>query len=230
MRSFILCLLLFASLVMQAQDLIVIRDKHGFRKGFKSISTGDTAIKPIYTDALNFSEGLAAVESYNSTDGSRWGYIDTTGTLVLPFQYLDAGSFVNGHAWVYLAEERYSTNNYVIDKTGKVYMSVAKDYPIKKIELSFGLYEGEWYRTSSNDFMPSGKGTYYYKYGSMYIGDVLNAMRNSKGKYISAKGMIYDGDWDWNKPHGKGKAVYPDGRVKEGYWEKGVFKGTKPQT
>ena len=42
--------------------------------------------------------------------------------------------------------------------------------------------------------------------------------------------MIYDGDWDWNKPHGKGKAVYPDGRVKEGYWEKGVFKGTKPQT
>ncbi len=226
-KKIISCFLLLAGFTAEAQDLIIISDKQGFRKGFKRISTGDTVIKPIYTDALNFSEGLAAVKSY-TTDGSRWGYIDTTGTLVLPYQYLDAGSFVNGYAWVVLSVRKGGADDYRINKKGKEYVITGIDYPIQKMEFPFGLYEGEWYRTAGNDFMPSGKGTYYYKDGSMYIGDVLNAMRNGKGKYISAKGMIYDGDWDWNKAHGKGKAVYPDGRVEEGYWEKGIFKGTKP--
>lgn len=48
----------------------------------------------IYSDALFFSEGLAAVKAENG----KWGFINTEGDVVIPFEYIQTGDFVNGYA------------------------------------------------------------------------------------------------------------------------------------
>jgi hypothetical protein len=50
-------------------------------------------------DAKDFSDGLAAVLS-----AGKWGYIDTTGTLKIPYTYAAGGKFLEGTAPVKLVE------------------------------------------------------------------------------------------------------------------------------
>lgn len=58
-----------------------------------------------------FSEGLAPVQNeYN-----KWGYIDTTGKLVITCQWKYAGDFRNGIASVWKRGKCFH-----IDKTGKI--------------------------------------------------------------------------------------------------------------
>ena len=64
-----------------------------------------------------FNEGLACV----CVDG-KYGYIDTTGKLVIKAQWDDAGTFYNGFAWV-----RSGTKTSIIDTTGKVVAKVQAD-------------------------------------------------------------------------------------------------------
>lgn len=52
-------------------------------------------IAPRYEAAREFSEGLAAVK-----ENGKWGYIDTEGNTVIPFQYDGASSFAEGYAIV----------------------------------------------------------------------------------------------------------------------------------
>lgn len=68
------------------------------------------AVPPIYDAALDFSEGLAAVR----LDG-KWGFIDKTGEIVIPFQYYMVDSFSEG-----LAVATMDPDGLVgyIDKTG----------------------------------------------------------------------------------------------------------------
>jgi hypothetical protein len=76
---------------------------------------GEWSIKPQFDEALDFSEGLAAVNRGGKCHmGGKWGYIDRDGTLVVPFQYDYAGQFSNGYACVEEAEQWK-----LIDKTGK---------------------------------------------------------------------------------------------------------------
>jgi hypothetical protein len=71
-----------------------------------------------YTDTpKEFHEGLAAVEK----DG-KWGYVDTLGTLVVPFQYDSVGHFSGGVSVV-----RISHKIGTIDKTGKTIIAVQYD-------------------------------------------------------------------------------------------------------
>lgn len=65
--------------------------------------------------AKSFSEGLAAVWMDSPCDRSCYGYIDTTGKVVLPQKYQTAGAFTNGTADVRMADDKWG----VIDKSGK---------------------------------------------------------------------------------------------------------------
>lgn len=75
---------------------------------------GQTAIALRYTQALDFSEGLAAV----SEDGQLWGYVDPSGTWAIPPRFSRASPFRGGLARVTL-DGRVS----VIDPSGRVVFS-----------------------------------------------------------------------------------------------------------
>jgi hypothetical protein len=83
--------------------------------------TGKWVIKPQFTSANEFSEGLAAVEEQYG----KLGYIDKTGKFVIPPKYDVAYSFEHGYAYVKirLYEPVY------IDKTGKVSKTVTLQKP-----------------------------------------------------------------------------------------------------
>jgi len=78
--------------------------------------TGKFVIQPgKYAFANSFSEGLAAVWISSPCDRSCYGYIDTTGKLVLPQKYQTADTFVKGTAAVRMPDDKWG----VIDKTGR---------------------------------------------------------------------------------------------------------------
>ena len=74
-----------------------------FRKGTKFgfiDRSGKVVVPPIYDNAGNFSEGLAAVnvgQDLNG-EGGKWGYIDKTGHVVIDLQFIRAEPFHNGIA------------------------------------------------------------------------------------------------------------------------------------
>ncbi|MDJ0515966.1 MAG: WG repeat-containing protein [Trichodesmium sp. MO_231.B1] len=61
----------------------------------------------------SFSEGLAAVKK----DG-KWGYIDKTGKIVIPYQFDDAYGFQQGLAKVIVNEQEY-----LIDQSPTMWVS-----------------------------------------------------------------------------------------------------------
>ena len=93
---------------------------------------GTMAIKPIYTAAGSFTEGLAPVSlsgkaeftaSEDETvdgflgpadDGQRWGFIDPNGELVIPMKFNRVSQFSEGRARV-----RHNGKWGFIDKTGE---------------------------------------------------------------------------------------------------------------
>jgi hypothetical protein len=102
---------------------IEVKGKTGFMD-----RTGKIVIEPQFEDAEDFSEGLAPVKirSEETTwcprepSGSRhgftmkWGYIDTTGNLVIPAEFESASPFSEGLGAINQCDE-----GFFIDKTGK---------------------------------------------------------------------------------------------------------------
>jgi hypothetical protein len=105
---------------------------------------GKEVIPCRYRNAMPFSEGLAAVSMIGEPAAAatekgessgevsrkgygelRWGYIDKTGTLVIPAQFRYAAPFSDGLALVQRPGEQ--TWSY-IDKTGKVVLTVSYRY------------------------------------------------------------------------------------------------------
>lgn len=85
--------------------------------------TGEIAIPTIYTASMyGFTNGLAAVKRGN--DG--WGYIDKTGKTVIPFGYKDAGTFIDGLAYVAVETDAGLKYGY-IDTTGKIVVPTEYD-------------------------------------------------------------------------------------------------------
>ncbi|MDR1681457.1 MAG: WG repeat-containing protein, partial [Prevotellaceae bacterium] len=74
-------------------------------------------IPPKYSDARQFSEGLASVKI-----AEKWGFIDKTDTLVIPPQYDDALWFENGLAMVEIADKHG-----VINKSGNLVIPAIYD-------------------------------------------------------------------------------------------------------
>lgn len=97
--------------------------------------TGKIAIPATFEDAEDFSEGFAAVrvpmelswcpqDDSGSRVGStkKWGYIDKSGSMVVPAQFEYAGPFVEG-----LAGVSNCSKSGFIDKTGKLIIPLQFD-------------------------------------------------------------------------------------------------------
>lgn len=67
-------------------DYIAFADEKG-RWGFVN-KKGNIVIKPQFSEAKSFSNGMAAV-----SNGKAWGFIDRAGELVIDYQFDDAGYF-----------------------------------------------------------------------------------------------------------------------------------------
>lgn len=83
--------------------------------------SGKWAIKPQFSSAGDFSEGLAVA----SVNYNMKGYIDKTGKFVIPAKYDNADSFHNGFAFVHIRTFEYV----YIDKSGKISKIYSKDHP-----------------------------------------------------------------------------------------------------
>ncbi len=78
---------------------------------------GREAIQLNYQYVKDYHNGLLAVHN-----GSKWGFVDTTGQLVIDFQYSSAGHFYNGSAFVKTSSEqdgKQTSQWIVINKKGK---------------------------------------------------------------------------------------------------------------
>lgn len=87
--------------------------------------TGAVVLKPIYKNAMSFSQGLAPVLF---ADSGLWGYINKKGEVVIKAAYVSAGGFSEGLAVVSMGKNSYDKDNVtgVIDKTGKVVIPFEK--------------------------------------------------------------------------------------------------------
>ena len=95
---------------------------YSFSEGYAVIVTADwrygyingkgkKVIEPRYTDAHNYSEGLAAVK-----EADRWGFINGKGEAVIDIQYPEVGDFKEGLAYVRADNGQYG----YIDKKGNM--------------------------------------------------------------------------------------------------------------
>jgi hypothetical protein len=78
---------------------------------------GVFAIAPKFEDALDFSEGLAAVQQ-----GRNWGFIDRSGKMVIPATFDQVRPFQEGLAAIGVGSEE-GTRWGFIDKTGRIVIS-----------------------------------------------------------------------------------------------------------
>jgi len=105
--------------------------KYGYQN-----QNGEVLIEPIYDQAENFSEGLAAVNlGYEMGDGGtdrlgnpiwkiinpgKWGFIDEKGDVIIPIIHGHPNNFSDGLALL--------PNRTFIDRTGKVVITLDKHY------------------------------------------------------------------------------------------------------
>lgn len=107
--------------------LVTIGDKYGFMD-----ANCHMVIPAQYGEALEFSEGLAAVKI-----GGKWGYTDDQGSLVIPPKFAGAWFFSDGLASVKLSERSPLWG--FIDRKGDVVIQPQFGMPLL---FSEGLVEG----------------------------------------------------------------------------------------
>jgi len=98
--------------------------------------TGRLLTNLTFEDADGFSEGLAAVKI-----GKLWGYIDTTGAVVIPPSFTYAKSFADGRA---LVERARSTLEY-INKSGQTVIPPRFKYADSFSEGLAAVSTGDFY-------------------------------------------------------------------------------------
>ncbi len=95
----------------------LLRFRSGAKCGFINLH-GNIIIKPAFYWVDEFSEGLCAVSTdFTSKEIRKYGYIDTTGKLVVDYKFQYASKFVNGRSKIQLNNQWGS-----VDKTGKIIM------------------------------------------------------------------------------------------------------------
>lgn len=73
----------------------------------------------------------------------------------------------------------------------------------------------------------NGTGTYIFKNGAKYTGDMLNERPHGKGKAEYSNGERYDGEWSGGYFNGYGTLYLVDGGKVSGYWREGTYIGAK---
>ena len=61
-------------------------------------------------------------------------------------------------------------------------------------------------------------GTYTFKDGAVYTGDLFNGKPNGRGRTVFKNGDIYEGDYFKTKREGEGTMTYASGERYEGQW------------
>src|SRR5205809_543791 len=89
------------------------------------------------------------------------------------------------------------------------------DRLIKSFE---NIYMGDWKQDKFH-----GKGTYIFKNGDRYEGEVFNGTKFGKGLYYYGNGNRYDGEWADDRRNGKGTYIYHT----IGEWYEGDWKDSK---
>lgn len=129
---------------------------YGHKKGFID-KTGKIVIPRIYSDAGDYSEGLAPVQS---PDTKLWGYIDSTGKLMLPMEYESATPFSENLAYV----EKGGAGGY-IDKTGATVI----DFRLKAEDTEYSYIDRSFHDGLAVALDSSGRCGYIDKTGSFVI-------------------------------------------------------------
>lgn len=101
--------------------------------GFINPNNGEEIAAPIYDNARNFSEGMAAV-----CISASWGFINTDGKVVIPMKYDGVEDFKGGKATVYKGDYTIT-----IDKTGKEIRKVKNKPNQKVVTPKYGLNKEE---------------------------------------------------------------------------------------
>ena len=87
-------------------------------------------------------------------------------------------------------------------------------------------YEGDFHADEMR-----GCGTWIMATG-VYVGQVLQNLRQGKGRMLYPNGSAYTGEWDVDSMHGKGRLIEPNGTFFDGRWThgnmNGLFHMTKP--
>src|SRR5512145_802047 len=109
----VLTLIWFSGIIhCQEPEYAPFLDENTGLFGYSRAATGQIIIKPVYDDAADFSEGMAAV-----CKNQRWGFINESGTVVVPLIYARVDNFYDGVA---IAKD-YDIGKYgFIDKNNKV--------------------------------------------------------------------------------------------------------------
>jgi hypothetical protein len=160
-----------------SEGLALVRgDSRGMYKDFFIDKTGKEifALKGDYSWVQEFSDSMAKVVS----DGG-YGFIDRTGTEVVPPKYMKAKNFSEGMAavfvgvlsndssdWAYIYDGKWG----FIDKTGKEAIPLKYNYVgsfsegIAQVNIGGKYYEGEW-----SDWAEGGKWGFIDKAGKVIV-------------------------------------------------------------
>lgn len=89
-----------------------------------------STIAPSIPGPFHISEGLRV---YYDFDKKKYGYIDTSGNIVIPAQFFDAGPFGEGLAAVAVKEVSWNQKEWgFIDKTGRVVLTLdPEEFPLQ---------------------------------------------------------------------------------------------------
>jgi len=120
------CLMIFGITTTYAQNLKPFKADNG-KYGYKD-TTGKIVVRPIYSKAKTFSEGLGAVYMEKG-DIRKWGFIDEKGKVIIPFNWADVGDFHEGLAVVIAGFYFDKVPQWgAIDKEGKITIPLIYEY------------------------------------------------------------------------------------------------------
>jgi hypothetical protein len=195
----------------------------GFKEGLARIKvkgkwgfidkTGKVVVNPIYDDAKDFNDGLAAVSKKDQKKNELlWGYIDKNGAVKINFQFVkdkekilcDPGSFSDGLAFTSSDGKQWGC----IDKEGKY-----------QINPQFEGDFGNPYVFKNGLSVVSQGGSYGYidKKGKYVINPQFkNAMRFSRNNLAAVQNS--DGKWGFVNNEGKYEINPQFDEVSEGFF------------
>lgn len=156
-------------------DRILVRTKTSY--GYYSL-LGKEIVKPLYSDAAHFSDGLAGVKI-----GDKYGFIDINGKVVIPPQFDEVGLFNEGYAGVKI-DGKWG----FIDKTGTIKVKPQYREVGKFINGQATVYPMSYYGfvdTNGNVVIPP-----IYQKAEDFFHGLAKVVIDGKDAYINTKGEV----------------------------------------